>query len=71
MNNAKWRKPSRWKSNLFIITWSRLFVVYTILLLFLSFSEAHALKLKAKSEEEDRKLAEQIAAHGTPVKQKK
>lgn len=34
-------------------------------------SESHALKLKAQREEEDRKLAEQIAANGTPVKAKK
>lgn len=33
--------------------------------------EAHALKLKAQREEEDRKLAQQIAANGTPVKGKK
>ena len=33
--------------------------------------EAHALKLKAQREEEDRKLAQEIAANGTPVKGKK
>jgi hypothetical protein len=36
-----------------------------------SSSDAHALKLKAAREEEDRKLAEHIAANGTPVKTKK
>jgi hypothetical protein len=34
-------------------------------------SESHASKLKAAREEEDRKLAEQYAANGTPVKAKK
>jgi hypothetical protein len=33
--------------------------------------DSHALKLKAQREEEDRKLAEQIAANGTPQKTKK